>query len=63
LVCIKNHYYGLDKLCFCSHEQTHCTNAFCILSVHEVEYQTAGQSGLMICAQLSDKYNSYLHSQ
>jgi hypothetical protein len=46
--------YGLDKL---SHEQTHCTNAFCILSVHEVGYQTAEQSGLMICAQLCDMYN------
>jgi hypothetical protein len=31
----------------------HCTNAFGILSVHEVGYQTADQSGLMICARLS----------
>ncbi len=56
-------YYGQDKLCSCSHKQTHCTNAFCILSVHEVGYQTADRSGLMICAWLSDMYDSNLQSQ
>jgi hypothetical protein len=53
-------YYGLDKL---SHEQTHCANAFCILSVHEVGYQTADQSGSMICVQLCNMYDSKLRSQ
>ncbi len=57
-------FYGQDKLCSCSHKHTHCTNAFCILSVHhEVGYQTADQSGLMICARLCDMYDSNLHSQ
>ncbi len=41
----------------------HCTNAFCILSVHEVGYQTADQSGLMICARLCDMYDSNSRSQ
>jgi hypothetical protein len=53
-------YYGLYKL---SHEQTHCTNAFCILSVHEVGYQTADQSSLMIRVQLCNMYDSNLRSQ
>jgi hypothetical protein len=35
----------------------------CILSLNEKGYQTADQSGLMICAQLSNIYNSNLHSQ
>ncbi len=56
-------YYGQDKLCSCSYKQTHCTNAFCILSVHEAGYQTADQSSLMICAQLCNIYNSNLRSQ
>ncbi len=56
-------YYGQDKLCSCSHKHTHCTNAFCILSVHEVGYQTADQSGLTICAWLCDMYDSSLRSQ
>ncbi len=53
-------YYGLDKF---SHEQTHFTNAFCILSVREVGYQTADQFGLMICVQLCNMYDSNLRSQ
>ncbi len=56
-------YYGQDKLCSCSHKLTHCTNAFCILSVHEVGYQTMDQSGLMICVRLCDMYDSNLCSQ
>ncbi len=56
-------YYGQDKLCSCSHKQTQCTNAFCILSIHEVGYQTADQSGIMICARLCDMYDSNLRSQ
>jgi hypothetical protein len=58
-----NHYYGHDKLCSCSQKQTHCTNAFCILSVHEVGYKKAVQYGLIICARICDMYNSNLRSQ
>ncbi len=56
-------HHGQDKLCSCSHKQMHCTNAFCILSVNEVGYQTADQSGLMIFARLYNMYNSNLRSQ
>ncbi len=40
-----------------------CTNAFHILSVHEVGYQTADQFGFMICAQICNMCNSYSCSQ
>jgi hypothetical protein len=56
-------YYGQDKLCSCSHKQMHCTNAFCILSVHEVGCETVDQSSLMICARLCYMYDSNLRSQ
>ncbi len=56
-------FYGQDKLCSCSHKHMHCTNAFCILFVHEVGYQTVDQSGLMVCAWLCNIYNSNLCSQ
>ncbi len=56
-------YYGQDKLCSCSHKHMHCTNAFCILSVHEIGYQTVDQSSLMMCAQLCNMYDSNLLSQ
>ena len=35
----------------------------CILSFHEIGYQTADQSGLMICAQLCNMYDNNLCSQ
>jgi hypothetical protein len=35
----------------------------CILSFHEIGYQTVDQSGLMICAQLCNMYDNNLRSQ
>ncbi len=35
-----NHLLWSVQLCPCSHKQMHCTNAFCMLSVHEIGYQT-----------------------
>ncbi len=55
--------YSQNKLCSCSHKQAHFTNAFCILSVYEVGYQTADQSSLMICARLCNIYDSNLRSR
>jgi hypothetical protein len=48
-------YYGLDKL---SYEQMHCTNAFCILSVHEVGCQNG-----LIPQQFKDMCMTLQHVQ